>query len=151
MSLKVHTRIQSQNTQAETHISRHVCKAQAHMFTDIHQAGRQPNQESGPHSLMFVKVINFLCGIRGHGGRTEGDGCQPGNLPLLSSTDTGALWVHSTGPLHGHRGYPRIPGALTNKGSEWGKKETRMKGNAKREMRRMWKRMIQRDNERGQK
>lgn len=29
---------------------------------------------------MFVKVINFLCEIRGHRGRTEEDGCQPQNL-----------------------------------------------------------------------
>lgn len=60
-----------------------------------HQASWQANQASGPRSLMFVKVINFLCEIRGHGGRTEGDGCQPQNLPLLSSTDTEALKVHS--------------------------------------------------------
>lgn len=25
---------------------------------------------------MFVKVINFLCEIRGHSGRTGSDGCQ---------------------------------------------------------------------------
>lgn len=140
------------NTHAKTHISRHVCTVHTHMLTHrhththIHQASRQANQASGPRSLMFVKVINFLCEIRGHGGRTEGDGCQPQNLSLLSSTGTGALWVHSTGPLHGHRGYPRIPLALTNKGSEWGKRrKTQMKGNAKKEMERMWKRMIQKD------
>lgn len=28
---------------------------------------------------MFVKVINFLCQIRGHCGRTEEDGCQSQN------------------------------------------------------------------------
>lgn len=52
---------------------------------------QKPNQASGPCSLMLVKVINFLCEIRDHGGRTEGDGCQPQNHSLLSSTDTGAL------------------------------------------------------------
>lgn len=37
-----------------------------------------------------------------------------------------ALGLHEStakGLYIGHRGYPRIPGALTNKGSEWGKKE----------------------------
>ncbi len=105
------------------------------MHTDIHQAGWQANQASGPHSLMFVKVINFLCEIRGHGGRTQGDGCQPQNLSLLSSTGTGAPWVHSTGPLRGHRGNPRIHDAQTNKGSELGKrKKTQIKGNVNKKM-----------------
>lgn len=107
-----------------SHANRH-----KHTHRHTHEPG-QADRASGPRSLMFVKVINFLCEIRGHGGRTEGDGCQPQNLSLLSSTGTGALWVHSTGPSHGHRGYPRIPGSLTNKGSEWWKrKKTQMKGN----------------------
>lgn len=56
----------------------------------------RPNQASVACSLMFVKVINFLCEIRDHGGRTEGDGCQAQNHSLLSSADTGALWVRLT-------------------------------------------------------
>lgn len=76
------------NTQAKnTHIQPCVHSTRSH----IHQASRRANRASGPRSLMFVKVINFLCEIRGHGGRTEGDGCQPHNLSLLSSTGTGAL------------------------------------------------------------
>lgn len=137
------THTQHINTQAKTHTYPGMCAQyiQPHMVTHA-----QPNQASVPRSLMFVKVINFLCEIRGHGGRTEGDGCQPQNLSLLSSTDTGALWVHSTGPLHGHRGYPRIPRALTNKGFEWGKRRKRqMKGNAKKEIKRKRWRGCERD------
>lgn len=58
------------------------------------------NPASGPHPLMFITVINFLCKIRGQSGRTEDDGCQPKNLSPLSSAGTGALLVRSSGPSH---------------------------------------------------
>lgn len=83
----------SKNThiQACVHSTHSHANTYTHTHTLIHQASRRANQASGPRSLMFVKVINFLCEIRGHGGRTEGDGCQPQNLSLLSSTGTGTL------------------------------------------------------------
>lgn len=134
MSWNAHAGAQTQTYTGMCAQCKLIC-SQIDTQTHTYQASRQPNQASGPCSLMFVKVINFLCEIRDHGGRTEGDGCQAQNHSPLSSTDTGTLWVHSIRPLHGHRGYPRIPRDLTNKGSEWGKRrKTQMKGNAKKEM-----------------
>lgn len=106
--------------------SRHVFTLYIYILTNTHTPVQPTSQPSiKPCSLMFVKVINFLCEIRDHGSRTEGDGCQPQNLPLLSSTDTSSM---SPQPSHGHRGYPRIPRALTNKGSQQGeRRKTQMK------------------------
>lgn len=114
----MHTLVRTR-TSSDTHIQARArsTSSYVHRYARVREADR----ESGPRSLMFVKVINFLCEIRGSGGRTQGDGCQLHKLPPLSSADTRAPRVHSSEPLLGHRGYPRIPWALTNKGFEWGK------------------------------
>lgn len=64
--------VRVRKTQNRTQIQACVRSTHANRYTHIHRANRAPV----PRSLMFVKVINFLCEIRGHGNRTEGE-CVP--------------------------------------------------------------------------